>query len=169
MPLSNSTRSLRLTCSFIIILYWPLLSPLTALAQAPATEENEKNSTTDISNDPLPLQDLRLFTLIFDHIRRSYVEPVSDQDLLENAIKGMLQELDPHSNFLNANNFSSLHENTKGEFSGVGLEIGDDNGYIKVVTPIDDSPAANAGLQAGDLINKLDNESIRGYSLSEAA
>lgn len=124
---------------------------------------------TPVTSDPLPLEDLRLFTLIFDHIRRSYVEPVSDQELLENAIKGMLQELDPHSDYLDASHFSSLQESTQGQFSGVGIEIGSDKGYIKVITPIDGSPAEAAGLQAGDLVIELDNKSIRGLSISEAA
>ena len=151
-------------------LFAGLLFIATGPLQAPSTAaEVPSNSATGDGKDPLPLQDLRLFTLIFDHIRRSYVEPVSDQQLLENAIKGMLQELDPHSIYLDADAFAALQENTKGEFSGVGLEIGSEDGYIKVITPIDDSPAARAGLRAGDLIIKLDNESIRGFSLSEAA
>jgi carboxyl-terminal processing protease len=135
-------------------------------------QDQQTQSTIDVlseEKDPLPLQDLRLFTLIFDHIRRSYVEPVSDQELLENAVKGMLQELDPHSDYLNAKNFNSLQETTQGEFTGVGIEIGSENGFVKIITPIDDTPADKAGLQAGDLIIKLDNESIRGLSLSEAA
>ncbi|MGH1486404.1 MAG: S41 family peptidase [Cellvibrionaceae bacterium] len=143
---------------------------LPVLAQdAKPTAEPSANASNIESSDPLPLQDLRLFTLIFDHIRRSYVEPVTDQELLENAVKGMLQELDPHSDYLDASHFSNLQESTQGQFSGVGLEIGQENGYIKVITPIDGSPAKKAGLQAGDLVIKLDNQSIRGLSLSEAA
>ncbi len=137
----------------------------TTIAQTSAATK----STTENQDDPLPLEDLRLFTVIFDHIRRSYVEPVSDQELLENAIKGMLQELDPHSDYLDTSHFNSLQETTKGEFSGVGIEIGNDKGYIKIITPIDGSPAEEAGLQAGDLIIELDNKSIRGLSISEAA
>lgn len=138
-----------------------------AFSDSDISNQPEANSRAE--KDPLPLDDLRLFTLIFDHIRRSYVEPVSDQTLLENAIKGMLQELDPHSDFLNAKNFGSLQETTQGEFSGVGIEIGTDKGYIKIITPIDDTPAAKAGLQSGDIIIELDNQSIRGLSISEAA
>ena len=142
-------------------------------AQSPDNIGNttiDNTSDDDIaSSDPLPLQDLRLFTLIFDHIRRSYVEPVTDQELFENAVKGMLRELDPHSDYLDASHFSTFRESTQGQFSGVGIEIGQENGYIKVITPIDGSPAKRAGLQAGDLVIKLDNQSIRGLSLSEAA
>ncbi|MGH1438893.1 MAG: S41 family peptidase [Cellvibrionaceae bacterium] len=149
-----------------------LLSCLMLLGNLPLASAQDalpaKKETPEAS-DPLPLEDLRLFTLIFDHIRRSYVEPVSDQELLENAIKGMLQELDPHSDYLDASHFSSLQESTQGQFSGVGIEIGSDKGYIKVITPIDGTPAEAAGLQAGDLIIELDNKSIRGLSISEAS
>jgi carboxyl-terminal processing protease len=138
-------------------------------AQPQTSEAQAKPQAAQDIKDPLPLEDLRLFTLIFDHIRRSYVEPVSDQELLENAIKGMLQELDPHSDYLDASHFSSLQESTQGQFSGVGIEIGSDKGYIKVITPIDGTPAEKAGLQAGDLIIELDNQSIRGLTISEAA
>lgn len=134
-----------------------------------AQDSDVLDANTVTNQDPLPLEDLRLFTMIFEHVRRSYVEPVSDQELLEKAIKGMLQELDPHSNYLDSDHFSAIKETTKGEFGGVGLEIGIEDGYVKVITPIDDSPAANAGLQTGDMIIKLDNESIRGLSLTEAA
>lgn len=133
-------------------------------------QENPASAAKDTDmKHPLPLEDLRLFTVIFDHIRRSYVEPVSDQELLENAVKGMLQELDPHSDYLTPSNFNTLQESTQGQFSGVGLEIGSENNYIKVISPIDGTPADKAGIQAGDLIIKLDNQSIRGFSISEAA
>lgn len=131
--------------------------------------ENTLQANENINKAPLPLKDLQLFTLIFDQIRRSYVEPISDQELLENAIKGMLQELDPHSSYLDGSHFSSLQETTQGHFSGVGIEIGSENGYIKVITPIDDTPAQKAGVEAGDLIIKLDGKSIRGFSISQAA
>lgn len=142
---------------------------LSAFAQNESSASKPQATPPALEQDPLPLDDLRLFTLIFDHIRRSYVDPVSDQELLENAIKGMLQELDPHSDYLDASHFTSLKESTQGEFSGVGIEIGSDKGYIKVITPIDDTPAERAGLQAGDLIIELDGQSIRGLSISEAA
>jgi carboxyl-terminal processing protease len=117
----------------------------------------------------LPLKDLRLFTRIFEHIRRSYVDPISDQQLLENAIKGMLGEMDPHSAYLDAEIFENLQESTQGEFTGVGIEMTTENGFIRVITPIDDTPAQKAGILAGDMIIKIDQESIQGFSNHEAA
>ncbi len=143
------------------------LSSVLAYGQAaPAAAKATDSLKTE---GELPLKDLRLFTLIFDHIRRSYVEPISDQELLENAIKGMLQEMDPHSSYLNAQSYDQLQRSTQGQFSGVGIEIGSEGGFVKVISPIDGTPAEKAGLQAGDLIIKLDNESIQGLSLSEAS
>ena len=138
-----------------------LSTPTRLFADTPPKSATEGNE--------LPLKDLRLFTLIFDHIRRSYVEPISDQQLFENAIKGMLQEMDPHSAYLDASSFQQIRRSTEGKFSGVGIEIGIDDEYIRIISPIDDSPAQRAGLQAGDLIIKLDQESILGLSLSEAS
>jgi len=154
---------------FFISLSYLLLTS-TASAQPPQNADITQSTDAPANNKaPLPLKDLQLFTLIFDQIRRSYVEPVSDQELLENAIKGMLQELDPHSNYLDDAHFNSLQESTQGHFSGVGIEIGTENGYVKVITPIDDTPAQKAGIKAGDLIIKLDGKSIQGFSISQAA
>jgi carboxyl-terminal processing protease len=165
-PLHFIARSLMtiLLSTFFIVL------PSSA-QQSPdsAPSETSVDASERVDKAPLPLKDLQLFTLIFDQIRRSYVEPISDQKLLENAIKGMLQELDPHSSYLDGSHFSSLKETTQGHFSGVGIEIGSENGYIKVITPIDETPAEKAGVEAGDLIIKLDGQSIRGFSISQAA
>jgi carboxyl-terminal processing protease len=165
-PLYFITRSL-----ITIALSTSCLAPLSFAQQTndTANAEDTIQVSENINKAPLPLKDLQLFTLIFDQIRRSYVEPISDQELLENAIKGMLQELDPHSSYLDGSHFSSLQETTQGHFSGVGIEIGSENGYIKVITPIDDTPAQKAGVEAGDLIIKLDGKSIRGFSISQAA
>lgn len=116
----------------------------------------------------LPLDDLRTFTEVFHHIRESYVEPVDDRTLFVNAIKGMLSGLDPHSTYLDAESFSDLKSNTSGEFGGLGLEVGLENGFVKVITPIDDSPAQRAGIEAGDVIVKLDDKPVKGMALSEA-
>ncbi|MDX5300120.1 MAG: S41 family peptidase [Gammaproteobacteria bacterium] len=116
----------------------------------------------------LPLDDLRKFTEVFERIRKTYVEEVDDRTLLNNAIKGMLSGLDPHSAYLEPQAFSELEESTSGAFGGLGIEIGQENGFIKVITPIDDTPATRAGIQAGDLIIKLDDDPVKGMSLEEA-
>lgn len=116
----------------------------------------------------LPLDDLRTFTKIYDQIRQGYVEEVSDRKLLEYAIKGMLSELDPHSAYLDANSFDDLQVSTSGEFGGLGIEVGMENGFVKVISPIDDTPAAKAGIEAGDLIIRLDDVSVKGMTLNDA-
>jgi carboxyl-terminal processing protease len=161
--IARSLITISLSTIFIVLPSKAQQSPDTAVS------ENSVDAIVPVDKAPLPLKDLQLFTLIFDQIRRSYVEPISDQELLENAIKGMLQELDPHSSYLDGSHFSSLKETTQGHFSGVGIEIGSENGYIKVITPIDETPAEKAGVEAGDLIIKLDGQSIRGFSISQAA
>lgn len=116
----------------------------------------------------LPLNELRTFADVFDRIKQAYVEEVDDKTLLENAIKGMLTELDPHSAYLKPEAYEDLQINTTGEFGGLGIEVGMEDGYVKVITPIDDTPAAEAGVMAGDLIIKLDDTQVKGMSLAEA-
>ncbi len=120
------------------------------------------------SQSRLPLEDLRAFTEVMERIKQAYVEKIDDKTLLENAIHGMLNGLDPHSAYLAPDDFRELEENTSGEFGGLGIEVGLEDGFIKVVSPIDDTPAAKAGIQAGDLIIKLDDSSVKGMSLSES-
>lgn len=120
------------------------------------------------SAERLPLQDLRAFAEVFGRIKRDYVETVEDGDLLEHAIRGMLAGLDPHSSYLNAEQFKELQVGTSGEFGGLGIEVGIEDGFIKVVAPIDDTPAQRAGVKAGDLIIRLDDEPVKGLSLNEA-
>ena len=116
----------------------------------------------------LPLSELRTFTEIFAKIKSDYVEPVDDKELLENAIHGMLEGLDPHSTYLDRDSYKDLQEGTSGEFGGLGIEVGMENGFIKVISPIDDTPAYKAGIKAGDLIIKLDDRSVKGMSLNDA-
>lgn len=118
---------------------------------------------------PLPLEEVRMFTQALDRIRASYVEEIDDQTLLENAIKGMLSGLDPHSSYLADEDYEVLQENTTGEFGGLGIEVGRENGYIKVISPIDDSPADRAGMKAGDLITRINNRPLRELLPDEAA
>lgn len=116
----------------------------------------------------LPLSDIRLFTDVYARIKKDYVEEVGDKSLLEGAIRGMLSSLDPHSAFLSQEEFKELQIGTTGEFGGLGIEVGMENGFVKVISPIDDTPAARAGVEAGDLIIKLDETQVKGLTLNEA-
>ena len=116
----------------------------------------------------LPLDELRTFTDVFARVKNDYVEPVEDKALLENAIRGMLAGLDPHSSYLDENEFKELQVGTTGEFGGLGIEVGMEDGFVKVISPIDDTPAQRAGVQAGDLIIRLDDTPVKGMSLSDA-
>ncbi|CCK74526.1 MAG: S41 family peptidase [Oleispira antarctica] len=137
-------------------------------AKALATEEHENADNSDIQQRQLPLQELRNFTEIFDRIRTAYVEPVDDKTLLQYAIDGMLSNLDPHSDYLLPEDFSELQEHTTGKFGGLGIEVGIEEGLIKVVSPIDDTPAEKAGIKSGDFIVSLDGEPVREMSLNNA-
>jgi carboxyl-terminal processing protease len=115
--------------------------------------------------------DYRLLTLfgeVFEKVRAEYVDPPVDKDLVENAINGMLTGLDAHSSYMNAKAFQDMQVQTKGEFGGLGIEVTQDNGFIKVVSPIDDTPAARAGIKSGDLITAIDGKTVQGLSLNEA-
>jgi carboxyl-terminal processing protease len=116
----------------------------------------------------LPLDELRTFADVFNQIRLGYVEEIDDSTLLEYAIQGMLSGLDPHSSYLTKDAFQSLQDTTTGEFTGLGLEVGMEDGYVKIISPIDGSPAAEAGLQSGDIILKLGNVPVKGMTLNEA-
>ena len=122
----------------------------------------------DTSGDVLPLEQLRTFSDVFARIKRNYVEDVSDEDLLEHAIRGMLSGLDPHSSYLNTEQFNELRIGTSGEFGGLGIEVGMEDGFVKVVSPIDDTPAQRAGMLTGDLIIRLDDKPVKGLSLNDA-
>ena len=117
---------------------------------------------------PLPVEEMRAFTDVFEAIKRNYVEPVEDKKLFAEAINGMLTGLDPHSAYLDQDAFRELQVGTQGEFGGLGIEVGMEDGFVKVVAPIDDTPAARAGLQSGDLIIKLDDTAVKGMSLNDA-
>lgn len=122
----------------------------------------------DTSGDVLPLEQLRTFSDVFARIKRNYVEDVSDEDLLEHAIRGMLSGLDPHSSYLNTEQFNELRIGTSGEFGGLGIEVGMEDGFVKVVSPIDDTPAQRAGMLTGDLIIRLDDKPVKGLALNDA-
>nr|VFJ93494.1 MAG: carboxyl-terminal processing protease [Candidatus Kentron sp. H]VFJ94306.1 MAG: carboxyl-terminal processing protease [Candidatus Kentron sp. H]VFK00938.1 MAG: carboxyl-terminal processing protease [Candidatus Kentron sp. H] len=137
-----------------------LLGLFLALNQGMSADGNEEAS--------LPLKTLRTFTSIFGKIKTDYVAPIEDETLLENAIHGMLSGLDPHSAYLTAEEYKELREGTSGKFGGLGIEIGLEDGLVKVIAPIDDTPAKRAGMKAGDLIIRLDETPVKGMKLNEA-
>ncbi|NND69043.1 MAG: PDZ domain-containing protein, partial [Halioglobus sp.] len=146
-----STTSIRRTTAALLL---ALAVPATVLA---VEEKGE-----------LPLDELRTFADVYNQIRMGYVEEIDDSTLLEYAIQGMLMGLDPHSVYLNSDDYESLQDNTSGEFTGLGLEVGMEDGYVKIISPIDGSPASDAGLQSGDLIIKLGKTPVKGMTLNEA-
>lgn len=117
---------------------------------------------------PLPIEELRSFTEVFSAIKQGYVEPVEDKQLITHAISGMLANLDPHSAYLDADAFKDLQVSTQGEFGGLGIEVGMEDGLVKVVSPIEDTPAYRAGIKTGDLIFKLDDTPVKGMTLNDA-
>ena len=116
----------------------------------------------------IPFEDLQSFTEVFAKIKSDYVESVDDKKLVEDAIRGMLSGLDPHSSYLNTSEFGDLKIGTTGQFGGLGIEVGMENGFVKVISPIDDTPASRAGIQASDLIIKLDEKTVKGMTLNDA-
>ena len=158
MPHLSRLNSLALTIALVIG------SPM-AFAAEPTTAPAGAAAS---SKAPLPLEELRTFAEVMDRIKAAYVEPVDDKTLLENAIKGMLSNLDPHSAYLGPEDFAELQESTSGEFGGLGIEVGSEDGNIKIVSPIDDTPASKAGIQAGDFIVKINGQPTRGLSMTEA-
>jgi carboxyl-terminal processing protease len=153
----HTTLAAYLACAIVIGAL-----PLAATAQDPHAQAD-----TDI-REAIPLQELQTFADVFKQIRAGYVEDIPDSKLFDYAVRGMLEGLDPHSVYLTKEDYSDLQTTTDGEFSGLGIEIGRKGNYIEIISPIDGSPAAKAGLQAGDVILKLDNESVKGLSIDEA-
>jgi carboxyl-terminal processing protease len=126
------------------------------------------SAATTFADDQLPVEELRKFTYVIDEIRQYYVEPVSDAELIDYAISGMLSGLDPHSAYLDKEDFNDLRASTAGKFGGLGLEVTMVDGFVKVISPIDNTPAARSGIEAGDTIVKIDNTLVKGLTLREA-
>lgn len=144
-----------------------LLAPLARHGHLPFAAALADDSSADPSHqDTYHL--LTLFGEVFEKVRADYVEPVKDRDLVDNALNGMLTGLDPHSSYMDAKQYGDMQIQTKGEFGGLGLEVTSDGGLIKVISPIDDTPAARAGIKAGDLILSIEGKSVEGLSLNEA-
>ena len=139
------------------------------LAQSEPSSEEEIIIAPDVVEPtPLPLDQIQTFAEIFTRIRNNYVEPVSDETLIDYAIEGMLNGLDPHSAYLKDERFDDLNEGTSGSFTGLGMEVVMENGFVKVIAPIDDTPAAKAGIQAGDVIIRMDGKTVSGLNLTQA-
>ncbi|MGA1108866.1 MAG: S41 family peptidase, partial [Pseudomonadales bacterium] len=149
-------------CLSLTLVLTSLLCPLMGSA------EDASPSNQPAQDARLPIEELRVFAEAFDRISRAYVEEVDDKALLEKAIKGLLSELDPHSAFLDADSFNDLQETTTGNYGGLGIEIGRQDGVIKVVTPMDDTPASRAGILPGDLIIELDGQTVRSLGVNQA-
>src|SRR5579885_532726 len=136
------------------------VAPAAIAADPPAQQHPPSNSDT--------YRQLDLFGEVFERVRADYVENVTDEQLIEAAINGMLSALDPHSSYMNAKNFRDMQVQVRGEFGGLGIEVTMENGLVKVVSPIDDTPAAKAGLKPGDFITQIDGEPVLGMSLNDA-
>jgi len=135
---------------------------------AALTLEHSVLAEKDNAASKLPYEELRVFSEVFDRIKTDFVEDIDDKQLLEDAIQGMLAGLDPHSTYLDPESFKDMRIGTSGEFGGLGIEVTMENGFVKVVAPIDDTPAQRAGIESGDLITRLDDKPVKGMSLSEA-
>ena len=145
---------------FTLIACGAIIGVLISLNLTVFADKAEKNN--------LPIDELRTFAEVFGKIKSDYVEPVEDKKLINEALNGMLTGLDPHSSFLNTEDFKDLNQATQGEFGGLGIEVGMEDGFVKVISPIEDSPAYKAGLKSGDLIMKLDDTSTKGLTLNDS-
>lgn len=145
-----------------------MLFALSALATDFVAAQNDDNQLNETSAEELPLDEIRTFTEVFAKVKNDYVEEIDDRKLLESAIRGMLEGLDPHSAYLDKEAYKELQQGTSGEFGGLGIEVDMEDGFIKVISPIDDTPAQRAGIKAGDLIIRLDDTPVKGMSLNDA-
>ena len=148
--------------TFLVLVFGIFVGVSVSLTSSVLAEKKSEEATG------LPLNELRNFSDIFARIKTDYVEDVDDKTLLENAIRGMLTGLDPHSTYLNPDEYKELKIGTTGKFGGLGIQVGMEDGFVKVISPIDDTPAFRAGLEAGDLIIRLDEKSVKGMTLNDA-
>jgi len=149
----------------VFLTLWLALISITGYAEETDLQQAVNDSP---QAERLPLQELRLFTQVFEQVRTGYVKDLSDSQLFDSAMQGLLAGLDPHSSYLNQQDYQQLQEYTSGDYGGLGMEVIMDKGLIRVVSPIDNSPAAKAGIQAGDFIVEIDNKPVRGIILQKA-
>ncbi len=164
-PASITALAFSFALSFVISLGFNQAARADQVAQTADTDPSAEEKTAESS---LPLDELRLFATVYGKIKSDYVEAVDDKKMLKDAINGILAGLDPHSSFLSGEDFKELQVDTRGEFGGLGIEITTEKGFVRVVTPIDDTPAYRAGVKAGDIITHIDREDLRGQPLGEA-
>ena len=148
--------------TFLVLVFGIFVGVSVSLTSSVLAEKKTEESAG------LPLNELRNFSDIFARVKTDYVEDVDDKTLLENAIRGMLSGLDPHSTYLNSDEYKELKIGTTGKFGGLGIQVGMEDGFVKVISPIDDTPAFHAGLESGDLIIRLDDKSVKGMTLNDA-
>jgi carboxyl-terminal processing protease len=148
--------------TFLVLVFGIFVGVSVSITSSVLAEKKPEESTG------LPLNELRNFSDIFARVKTDYVEDVDDKTLLEHAIRGMLSGLDPHSTYLNSDEYKELKIGTTGKFGGLGIQVGMEDGFVKVISPIDDTPAFRAGLESGDLIIRLDEKSVKGMSLNDA-
>ena len=156
------------TRSACIVAAWSLSLALGAPIQSAYAEQVEITNEAEDKSSELPLMELRAFAEVYSRIKQSYVDIIDDKVLLKNAIHGMLAGLDPYSAYLDGESLKNLKENTAGQFGGIGIEISTRDGLIEIIAPIEDTPAALAGLMAGDLISEINNEPVRNLTITEA-
>lgn len=152
------------TRTILLVLAGTLLGATLTVAHTVIADRDEDSEAAE----RLPLEQLRTFTDVYSRIKENYVEEVEDEDLLEFAIRGMLSGLDPHSSYLDEDEFNELKIGTEGEFGGLGIEVTMEDGFVKVVAPIDGTPAKQAGVESGDLIVRLDDQPVKGMTLNDA-
>ncbi len=146
----------------------PLLGLFLCVTGPAQAEKVETKTDVPADQTQIPFEGLKTLSEVYGRIKQDYVEPVKDEKLLEDAIRGMLTGLDPHSAYLDKEQYDELKVGTTGQFGGLGIEVGMENGFVKVISPIDDTPAQKAGVKAGDLIIRLDDKPVKGMSLNDA-
>jgi len=156
---------MKLATRYILVLFLGMFVGAAVILDMGVLAERGPGKDT---SSPLPLDELRTFTEVFSRIKADYVEPVEDKKLLEDAVQGMLSGLDPHSAYLDSESFRDMRVETEGQFGGLGIEVTMENGFVKVVSPIEDTPAARSGVKPGDLVIRLDEKAVKGMTLTEA-